>query len=132
MAFHGSDKRGDIHTYHIYPLTIIVDRYNGTYSGGAFTAWNLHPEIIPDDIYSVDGTCNAFWRELNHDEKSYNYRKYHNKCGVGNTIQEAIDNLQSKLPPEDRMIEVNKDLWILEEILKQKKHIEDPDKKENE
>lgn len=24
-----------------YPLTIIADRYNGTYSGGRFTAWNM-------------------------------------------------------------------------------------------
>ena len=25
----------------IYPLTIINDRYAGTYSGGIFTAWNM-------------------------------------------------------------------------------------------
>lgn len=118
MLLHGSDKLGEIHTYHIYPLTIIMDRYSGTYSGGLFTVWKLHPETIPDDIYSDDCTCNDFWSELNHDEKSYNYRRYHNKCGIGNTIQEAIDNLQNKLSPEDRMIEVDKDVWKLEALIK--------------
>ena len=119
MPLHGSDKRGEIHTYHIYPLAIIVDRYSGTYSGGLFTVWKLHPETIPDDIYSDDCTCNDFWSELNHDEKSYNYRKYHDKYGVGNTIQEAIDNLYSKLSPDDKMIEVSKNVWKLEKFIKE-------------
>lgn len=118
MPFIGSDKLGEIHTYRIYPLTIIIDRYGGTYSGGEFTAWNLYPETIPDDIYSDDCTCNDFWCELNHDEKSYNYREYHNKCGVGHTIQEAIDNLQSNLSPDYRVIEVEKDVWELEALIK--------------
>ena len=118
MPFIGSDKLGEIHTYRIYPLTIIIDRYSGTYSGGEFTVWNLYPETIPDDIYSDDCTCADFWRELNHDEKSYNYRKYHDKCGVGNTIQEAIDNLQNNLSHDYKMIEVEKDVWELEGFIK--------------
>ncbi len=118
MPLHGSDKRGEINTYHIYPLTIIVDRYSGTYSGGQFTVWNLHPEVIPDDIYSDDCTCDEFWYEIKGDEKSYNYRKYHNRYGVGNTIQEAINDLYSKLPPDDRMVEVEKDVWKLEALIK--------------
>lgn len=118
MPLHGSDKLGEIHTYHIYPLTIIIDRYSGTYSGGVFTVWNLHPETIPDDIYSDDCTCSDFWNELNHDEKSYNYQKYHDKCGVGNTIQEAIDNLQNNLSHLYKMIEIKKDVWEMEGFIK--------------
>ena len=117
MPLHSSDKLGEIHTYHIYPITIIIDRYGGTYSGGVFTVWNLHPETIPDDIYSDDWTCSDFWCELNHDEKSYNYREYHNRYGVGNTIQEAVDNLYSKLSPDDKMIEVSKNVWKLEKFI---------------
>ena len=118
MPFIGSDKCGEIHTYRIYPLTIIIDRYSGTYSGGAFTVWNLYPETVPDAIYSDDCTCDEFWYEIGDDEKSYNYRKYHNRYGVGNTIQAAIDDLYKKLPPDERMIEIEKDHWKLEELIK--------------
>ena len=119
MSLHGSDKRGEIHTYHIYPLAIIVDRYDGTYSEGSFTAWNLHPETIPDEIYSDDWTCHDFWNEVRNDEKSYEYRKYHNKFGVGNTIQDAIDDLYKKLSPDDRMVEVSHDEWKLEKFTRE-------------
>lgn len=119
MPLHGSDKCGEIHTYHIYPLAIIVDRYNGTYSEGSFTAWNLHPETIPDEIYSDDCTCFEFWNEVKSNEESYEYRKYHNKFGVGNTIQAAIDDLYKKLPPDERMVEVSPDEWKLEKFTRE-------------
>lgn len=65
----------------IYPLTIVSDRYNGTYSGGKFTAWNREPDDIPEGISGDDCSCFEFWLD--------------NEivCGVGNTIQEAIGNL---------------------------------------
>lgn len=119
MSLHGSDKCGEIHTYHIYPLAIIVDRYNGTYSEGSFTAWNLHPETIPDEIYSDDCTCFDFWNEVRANEESYEYRKYHNKFGIGNTIQTAIDDLYKKLPPDERMVEVSPDEWKLEKFIRE-------------
>lgn len=31
----------------VYPLTILRDRYGGTYSGGAYLAWNRHYDDIP-------------------------------------------------------------------------------------
>lgn len=73
----------------IYPLTIITDRYGGTYSGGDFTAWNLQPCDVPDDVYSDDDTCCEFWMG------SGDSRKY--KFGVGKSIEAAILDLRHKL-----------------------------------
>ena len=46
----------------IYPLTVVSDRYTGTYSGGEYTAWNLYPEDIPKAIFSDDDTCCDYFR----------------------------------------------------------------------
>lgn len=116
MSLHSSDKCGEIHTYHIYPLTIVVDRYGGTYSNGKITVWNEFTENIPTDIYSDDCTCHDFWNDIRHDG-SYEYRKYHNKYGVGDSIQEAIDNLYNKLSPDKKMVEIHQDEWILEKFI---------------
>lgn len=45
----------------IYPLTITRDRYRGTYSGGRFTAWNCHPDEIPEEISLDDVSCYKWW-----------------------------------------------------------------------
>lgn len=45
----------------IYPLTIVCDRYTGVYSGGRYTAWNLQPYAVPEEIYSDDCSCADFW-----------------------------------------------------------------------
>lgn len=73
----------------IYPLTIVCDRYSGTYSGGRFTAWNVEPGYIPHAICGDDCACADFWREQD-------YNGYY-PVGVGNTIEEAIENLKKKL-----------------------------------
>lgn len=117
MSLCSSDKCGEIHTYHIYPLTIIVDRYKGAYSEGLFTVWNEYPENIPTDIYSDDCTCHDFWNDIRHNYSSYDYRRYHNKYGIGNSIQEAIDDLYNKLSPDERMIEVHPDQWMCEKFI---------------
>lgn len=44
-----------------YPLTIIADRYSGTYSGGEFTAWAEYPQNIPKEAMASDITCGLFW-----------------------------------------------------------------------
>lgn len=69
----------------IYPLTITADRYTGVYSGGAYIAWNLDADEVPDDIYSDDCGCHNFW--------------LHNEivCGKGRTVSEALANLYIKL-----------------------------------
>ena len=65
----------------LYPLTVIKDRYMGTYSGGEYLAFNLYFDKIPSDIISDDTTCNAFFIET---DLVY---------GKGNTPDEAIRDL---------------------------------------
>ena len=69
----------------IYPLTIIKDRYSGAYSGGRYTAWNLDFECVPHQINLDDVTCSGFW--------AFNEIK----VGKGETIEDAIKNLQKLL-----------------------------------
>lgn len=72
----------------IYPLTIIKDRYMGSYSGGKYTAWNLHAEEVPIDINCDDVSCFSFWWT---DEAD----KY--IIGKGDTVSEALADLYIKL-----------------------------------
>lgn len=48
----------------IYPLTMIMDRYNGAYSNAKYTAWNLDSDDIPDGPNSEDIECLHFWEEI--------------------------------------------------------------------
>lgn len=68
-----------------YPLTIVADRYGGSYSGGAYTAWNLEPWEVPGEIGCGDLICCAFWDD--------------NRliCGKGDTPDEAKRDLISKM-----------------------------------
>ena len=63
----------------IYPLVIVKDRYNGTYSGGKWTAWNLG--YVPSKVDSDDSDCCEFFSAV-----GITY-------GRGETPQEAIDDL---------------------------------------
>ena len=95
--FIGKDKIGEIHTFHIHPLTIIPDRYHGKYSGGEFTVWNLYHENIPTDISGSDTEACEFWNnDINAEDRKL--------CGVGNTIQAAINDLYYKL--DDPMLKI--------------------------
>lgn len=69
----------------IYPLTIVADRYSGTYSGGEYIAWNKHWWDVPEDTFGGDIDCMLFWKK--------------NKivCGKGRTVSEALSNLYFKL-----------------------------------
>ena len=90
------------------PRGILVarDRYGGSYSGHAYTAWNYgicikgnpiddvrlfwaHGE--PSDASAGDSTCEEFWNSLRKDPK--NFPIY----GGGNTPEEAVGNLIYKL-----------------------------------
>ena len=72
----------------IYPLTIVKDRYMGSYSGGKYTAWNLDSAEVPIDIGADDVSCFSFWRT---DEAD----KY--IIGKGDTVSEALADLYIKL-----------------------------------
>jgi hypothetical protein len=101
MSLIGSDLVGEVHTYHMYPLTIIFDRYTGCYSGGKVTVWNTFPENIPDEIFSDDNTCDYFWL---HEAKDCKFQ-----YGIGDTIQEAIDDLYFK--DTNLFININGNVW---------------------
>lgn len=68
----------------LYPITIILDRYNGTYSGGKWMAFNCYPWQIPEDIFNDDESCCEFW---------FSKKKYI-RYGTGNSIDEAVENLK--------------------------------------
>ena len=44
----------------IYPLTVIRDRYNGTYSGASYLAFNLDSNLVPSEIHESDVPCSYF------------------------------------------------------------------------
>lgn len=69
-----------------YPLTIVRDRYCGSYSGGMFTAWPVDENQIPVEQRGDDMSCDTFWSKV---DMSY--------IGIGNTPQEALDDLMSKM-----------------------------------
>ena len=80
----------------IYPLTIVSDRYCGVYSGGNFTAWNLEPCDVPEEIYSGDMTCMDFWNGVDGDVL-YGKIRSDIVCGIGNTPEEAVANLYIRI-----------------------------------
>lgn len=51
----------DIAREPIYPLTIITDRYTGTYSGGKVLAFNVDYYELPEAIDGDDETCAEFF-----------------------------------------------------------------------
>lgn len=46
-----------------YPVTIIQDRYSGSYSDGQYLAFNLYPGAIPDEVGGGDMIEMEFWAE---------------------------------------------------------------------
>ena len=68
----------------LYPITIVEDRYNGTYSGGKWIAFNCYPWQVPEDIFDDDVSCCEFWSR----------HKKHIRYGVGDSIDEAVENLK--------------------------------------
>ena len=78
-----------------YPLTIIMDRYSGVWAGGTFTAWNREADTIPDDVYGGDFEAIDFWEDYH---RTYNkITRPWDVIGVGNTPDEAVDDLILKL-----------------------------------
>ena len=64
-----------------YPLTIIADRYGGTYSGASYLAFPLDFSDIPLEVCGNDIECSEF------------FEKYTKPIGKGRCPDEARDNL---------------------------------------
>jgi len=75
----------------IYPLTIICDRYNGSYSQAKYLAFPLDHWSIPEEIGGADPDEDGFW----------NYTDRHKEyiIGKGDTPQEALKDLNCLLNP---------------------------------
>lgn len=86
----------------IHPLTIITDRYGGIYSGGKYLAFNMEPWQVPKGVDGSDIDCAEFWDD--------NCKEY--LIGKGDTIQEAVDNLKSKLDASIYAFNIDKYLFL--------------------
>ena len=84
----------------IFPVTIVCDRYTGAYSGGAWTAWQLDTWDIPSWIEECDFVCRDEWR------------KNTEPVGLGDTPQEALQDLMHKL--NEYCYKMHKELGIAE------------------
>lgn len=71
----------------IFPVTIVMDRYSGTYSGAKWLAIQCNSDDVPDEIGGSDPDEESFWRE--HDDLKL-------PIGRGKTPNEAYDDLKNK------------------------------------
>lgn len=99
--------------YGISPLTIVKDKYSGKYCKGGYIAWNLEPNEIPKYSYSNETSVMHFWNSKNYYDA---YREYDGYFGIGETIQEAIDDLYSYII-ESRIESENADDEDFDEII---------------
>ncbi len=67
----------------LYPVTIVTDRYGGTYSKGGWLAFNLPPNELPPEIDADDVTCYKFWKSTDI------------LVGRGSTPDEALRDLEN-------------------------------------
>lgn len=74
----------------LYPLTIVTDRYSGVYSGGKFTAWNLNPDEVPEEICWGDGSALEIFQDISNGKRNIVY-------GIGATPDEAVMDLYRKI-----------------------------------
>lgn len=73
----------------IYPLTVIHSRYQGTYEGGVYLAWNRHFYNINPAAMGDDVECATYFGDSDsHDD---------GPIGVGRTPNAAIADLRKKL-----------------------------------
>lgn len=81
-------KKNSANFTSIHPVTIVKDRYNGSYSGGMYLAFNLDHYDLPDEIDDGDVDCMNFWVLVKHTNDI---------VGIGATPNDAFNNLLKKL-----------------------------------
>jgi len=69
-----------------FPVTIVMDRYNGSYSGAKWLAFQENNDDVPGEIGGGDPDEEYFWSNYNSNPKS-------KPIGKGNTPDEAYQNL---------------------------------------
>lgn len=70
----------------LYPVTIITARYQGSYEGGLWCAFNLYELEVPPEATGNDIACYEFWHSPNAA-----------KVGRGATPDEALADLTKRL-----------------------------------
>lgn len=85
----------------IYPLTIIKDRYNGTYSKGKYLAFNDDYYNIPKEVDGEGGDCSSFWSTFPN-KKALNGMGKPLNVGRGNSPQDALYDLEIQESKEYR------------------------------
>ena len=86
----------------IYPLTVIRDRYNGTYSGASYLAFNLDSNLVPSEVHESDVPCSYFWDLIDEGnfvegKVAHDYRDVVKYVGKGATIEDAVVDLYRKM-----------------------------------
>ena len=69
----------------IYPITIVQDRYGGTYSGAAFLCFGCEYYEIPQEVNGDDIEAMIFWDNTNLNTYHANLR-----IGKGETPDDAL------------------------------------------
>lgn len=70
-----------------YPVSIMKSRYGGAYEGGAWGAFHLYPEDIPEAAMGDDISCSCWWDHFGEG------------VGVGGTPDEAFARLVDNTHP---------------------------------
>jgi hypothetical protein len=47
----------------VEPVTILLDRYGGTYSNGRWLAFPCDPDEVPEAVWDEDIPCMTWWKE---------------------------------------------------------------------
>ena len=86
----------------IYPLTVIRDRYNGTYSGASYLAFNLDSNLVPSEVHESDVPCSYFWDLIDdgnfvEGKVARDYRDVVKYVGKGANIEDAVVDLYRKM-----------------------------------
>ena len=68
----------------LYPVTIFRTRYGGSYEGGEWAAFPLHPVQVPAEPIADDVTCATWWEQFAY------------AVGVGETPGAALADLEAK------------------------------------
>lgn len=71
-----------------YPVTIILDRYNGSYLGAKFIAYPQEPHEICNEVNSDEITYLTYWNDFS------------GIIGKGNTPNEAYEDLLINMKKE--------------------------------
>lgn len=106
----------------IYPLVVVLDRYNGTYSGGKWTAWNL--SYVPSKIDADDTECADFFAKNmivygrgETPQEAIDDLKMILNCGISDPDEEDEDEEEEKMEPTSVWrIENIDDIWIAQDV----------------